>query len=81
MQLIKKSVKKDLIFGPTKERDGTWRIKTNYELDKLIRHKTIINHIKAQRLNWFGHLLWMPEEQMGRWHKKWHEENENKELD
>ena len=27
------------IFGPTKERDGTWRIKTNYELDKLIRHK------------------------------------------
>jgi hypothetical protein len=27
------------IFGPTKERDGTWRIKTNNELDKLIRHK------------------------------------------
>ena len=25
------------IFGPTKERDGTWRIKTNDELDKLIR--------------------------------------------
>jgi hypothetical protein len=21
------------IFGPTKERDGTWRIKTNNELD------------------------------------------------
>jgi len=41
------------IFGPTKERDGTWRIKTNNELDELIRHKNIINHIKAQR---FGHL-------------------------
>ena len=39
------------IFGPTKERDGTWRIKTNDELDKLIRHKNIINHIKAQILN------------------------------
>jgi hypothetical protein len=25
------------IFGPTKGRDGTWRIKTNDELDKLIR--------------------------------------------
>ena len=35
------------IFGPTKERDGTWRIKTNDELDELIRHKNIINHIKA----------------------------------
>jgi hypothetical protein len=30
------------IFGPTKERDGTWRIKTNNVLDKLIRHKNII---------------------------------------
>jgi hypothetical protein len=33
------------IFGPTKERDGTWRIKTNNE---LIRHKNIINNLKAQ---------------------------------
>jgi hypothetical protein len=41
------------IFGPTKERDGTWGIKTN---DELIRHKDIINNIKAQRLSWFGHL-------------------------
>jgi len=44
------------ILGPTKERDGTWRIKTNDELDELIRYKNIINHIKAQRLSWFGHL-------------------------
>jgi hypothetical protein len=44
------------IFGPTKERDGTWRIKTNDELDKFIRHKNITNYIKAQRLSWFGHL-------------------------
>jgi len=34
------------IFGPTKERGGTWRIKTNEELDKLIRHKNVINYIK-----------------------------------
>ena len=33
------------IFGPTKERDDTWRIKTNDELDKLIRHKNVINYI------------------------------------
>jgi hypothetical protein len=36
------------IFGPTKERDGTWRIKTNDELNKLIKNKTIINY----RLVW-----------------------------
>jgi hypothetical protein len=52
------------IFGPTKERDGTWRIKTNDELDKLIRHKNIINHIKAQRSSWFGHLHRMPEDRV-----------------
>jgi hypothetical protein len=33
------------IFGPTKEKDGTWRIKTNEELDYLIKHKNIINQI------------------------------------
>jgi hypothetical protein len=31
------------LFGPTKERYDTWRMKTNYELDELIRHKNIIN--------------------------------------
>ena len=49
-------------FGPTKERDGKWRIKTNDELDELIRHRNIISHIKAQRLSWFGYLYRMPEE-------------------
>jgi hypothetical protein len=52
------------IFGPTEERDGTWRIKINDDLDKLIRHKNIINYIKAKRLRWFGHLDQMPEERM-----------------
>ena len=37
------------IFGPTKEGDDTWRIKTNGELNELIRHRNIINSIKAQR--------------------------------
>jgi hypothetical protein len=41
------------IFGPTKERDGTGRIKTDDELDKLIRHKNMINYIKAQRLTFW----------------------------
>jgi len=52
------------IFGPTKEGDGTWRIKTDDELVELIRHKNIINHIKAKRLSWFGHLHRMAKERM-----------------
>jgi hypothetical protein len=59
------------IFGPTKERDGTWRIKTNDELVELIRHKNIINHTKAQRLSWSDHLHRMPEERMVKRVYKW----------
>jgi hypothetical protein len=36
----------------------------NDELDELIRHKNIINHIKAQKLSWFGHLHRISEERM-----------------
>ena len=59
------------IFGPTKERDGTRRIKTNDELDELIRHKNIINDIKAEILSWFGHLHRMREERMVKRVYKW----------
>ena len=59
------------IFGPTKETAGTWRIKRNDKLDKLIRHKNIINYIKAQRLSWFGHLHRMSEGRMVKKVYKW----------
>ena len=36
-------------------------IKTNEELDKLIKRKNIVNHIKAQRLSWFCHVQRMPD--------------------
>jgi hypothetical protein len=52
------------IFGPTKERDCTWRIKTNDKLNKLIGNKTLINYIKSQRLGSLGHVQRMPEERM-----------------
>jgi len=52
------------IFGPVKERDGTWRIKTNEELKRLIDNKNIINYIKAQSLARFGHVHRMPDNSM-----------------
>jgi len=48
------------IFGPTKE-NQIWRINTNEELDKLIKFKNIVNHIKTQRISWFGHVQRMPD--------------------
>jgi hypothetical protein len=49
------------IFEPTKEKNGNWRIKTNKELDELIKYRNVINCVKAQRLSWFGHTNRMPE--------------------
>ena len=48
------------IFGPTKE-NQIWKVKANKELDKLIKHKNIINYIKAQKLSWFSHVQRMPD--------------------
>jgi hypothetical protein len=58
------------IFGPTKEKEEIWRIKTNEELDHLIKHN-IINHIRAQRLNWFGHVQRMSDDRMVKKIYKW----------
>jgi hypothetical protein len=78
------------IFGPTKERDGTWRIKTNNELDKLIRHKNIINYIKAEERMVKKVYKWKPmlRRPLGRPKNRWEDEirndikkTENKELD
>ena len=43
------------IFDPTYESES-WRIKTNKELDKLIKHENIINFARAQRLGWYDHI-------------------------
>jgi hypothetical protein len=53
------------IFGPNNE-NGIWRIKTNQELDKIIKYKNIINFIRAQRLGWLGHIERMQETRMNK---------------
>jgi len=49
------------IIGPTEEANGIWRLETNEESDELIKHRNIINYVKAQGLSWFGHKNRMPE--------------------
>ena len=38
------------IYGPTQNKDGTWRVKTNEELETLIKYENIVRFIKSQRL-------------------------------
>jgi len=47
------------IYGPTLDNDGTWRVKTNEELEILIKKKNIVRFIKSQRLRWAAHVVRM----------------------
>jgi hypothetical protein len=47
------------IYGPTLDKDRTWRIKTNEELQHLIKKKNIVRFIKSQRLRWAAHVIRM----------------------
>jgi hypothetical protein len=45
------------IFGPNIQADGSWRIKTNEEFDKLTkRKKNIVRNIKSRRIAWLVQL-------------------------
>ena len=39
------------IFGPRRTNDGYWRIKTNQEINDILKEQNIIGFIKKQKLN------------------------------
>jgi hypothetical protein len=44
------------IHGPTQDKDGIWRMKTNEELEYVIKRKNIVRFLKSQRLRWVAHI-------------------------
>jgi hypothetical protein len=59
------------IFGPTRSDDGHWRIKTNQEINDILKGQTIIGFFKKQRLNWLGHVERMAEDNNVKKIKRW----------
>jgi hypothetical protein len=47
------------IYGPIQDKDGTWRITSNAELEILIKRKNIVRFIKSHRLQWAAHIIRM----------------------
>jgi hypothetical protein len=48
------------IYGPTQDNDGAWKIKTNEELENLIKKKNTVRFIKSQcRLRWAADVIRM----------------------
>ena len=59
------------IFGPTQKADGEWRLKTNEEMENVIKYENIVRHIKSKRLSWLGHVERMPNETAVKTIYKW----------
>jgi hypothetical protein len=59
------------IFGPTRSGDGNWRIKTNQEINEVIKAQSIIGFIKMQRLSSLGHVKCMADDNIVKKIKRW----------
>jgi hypothetical protein len=59
------------IYSPTRTEDGYWRIKTNQEINDILKAQNIIGFIKKQRLNWLGHVERMAEDNIVQRIKSW----------
>jgi len=51
--------------------DGYWRMKTNQEINDILKRQNIIGFIKKQRLNWLGHVERMAEDNNVQKIKRW----------
>jgi len=76
-KLISRNVKLQLgntLILPTvtkRTNDGYWRIKTNQEINDILKGKNMIGFIKKQRLNWLGHVERMAEDNILQKIKRW----------
>jgi len=59
------------IIGPTGTADGHWRIKTDREINDVLKGQNIIGFIKKQRLSLFGHVECMAEDYIVQKIKRW----------
>ncbi|PSN40067.1 hypothetical protein C0J52_25469, partial [Blattella germanica] len=59
------------IYGAIKISNNEWRIRTNDEINKIFKNRTIVNFIQAQRISWFGHVNRMPDESLVKRIYKW----------
>jgi hypothetical protein len=59
------------ILGSTRSDDGYWRIKTNQEINDILKGRNRIEFFKKQRLNWLGHVEGMTEDNNVKKIKRW----------
>ena len=51
-------------FGPVQDKDGSWRIRMNHELNEPIGNADIVRFIKSRRIAWLGYVMRMDEKRV-----------------
>jgi hypothetical protein len=59
------------ISGPLRTDGGHWRIRTDQEINDILKGQNIIGFIKKQILNWLGHVACMAEDNIVQKIKRW----------
>ena len=59
------------IFGSARTCDGCWRVKSDQEINAILKVQNIIGFIRKQRLNWLGHVERMAEDNIVQNIKRW----------
>ena len=59
------------MFGPVKDKDGSWRIRKNHEFKELIENADIVRFIKSRRIAWLGHVMRMDEKRIPKTVLEW----------
>jgi hypothetical protein len=44
------------ISGPVQDSNNEWRVRTNQEIEALMKEENIVQFIKSQRLAWYDHV-------------------------
>jgi hypothetical protein len=57
--------------GPTRTDDDYWRIKTNQDINDILKGQNVIEFIKKQRLNLLGHVGCIIEDNIVQKIKRW----------
>ena len=59
------------IFGAMRTADGYCRIKTDHEINYILKGRNIIGFIEKQRLDWLGHVERMAEDNIVQKTERW----------
>jgi hypothetical protein len=59
------------LFGPTRTNDGYWSIKTDQEINGILKGQNIFGFIKKQRLNWLGQVERVAEDNIVQKIERW----------